>query len=483
MRDLLLVGFLFVAIFYSFKRPYLGVAAWVWIALIAPVNWAFGFSQSFRLNLTIVLVTVVAYLFVDKNKSFKINALGVWVLLFGFWTLVSTAFNLNTHPASVWAYWNQFAKVLALFFFITMMVRKRLHVDTLVWAIVLAISAYAAMEAVKFVLSGGGHMIKGRAGIIADRNDLAVAINMCIPLIIYLIQTTQHRKLKLGLWGLLFLNIVSIVGTGSRGGFIGLAILAIAFWMKSRHKAVLAVLALMMLPVLYQSAPEDWRDRQSTIATAAEEDSSFIGRIWAWKISTLLALDHPLTGGGFKAVLDRPIWDYYAPFTPDFSPLPSRPIPEYSGSKAAHNIYFQVLGDHGFVGLGIFLTFLALALLTNMKNARLGRAHKVVWYEQLANALTLSLVGYGITGANVSLAYFDLLYAVLGIIAAMTLRREQMLAANNATEQLSLLPEKDTRHRAGPGRQRALTGGRYMNTPRGLGGRSHQHLHGARGGE
>ena len=40
MRDLLLVIFLFVAIFYAFKRPYLGVAAWVWIALTAPAAWA-----------------------------------------------------------------------------------------------------------------------------------------------------------------------------------------------------------------------------------------------------------------------------------------------------------------------------------------------------------------------------------------------------------------------------------------------------------
>ncbi|MEQ8802555.1 MAG: putative O-glycosylation ligase, exosortase A system-associated, partial [Haliea sp.] len=382
------------------------------------------------------------------------NGLGVWVFIFGLWTLVTTTVNLNSYPAMVWDYWNQFIKVLMLFFFITLAVRKRLHIDTLIWAIVLSISSYAAMEAVKFILSGGGHMISGRAGIIADRNDFAVAINMCIPLVVYLIQVTRHKTVRLGLWGILLLNVVSVVGTGSRGGFIGLAILAVAFWLRSRYKVPLAILALLALPVLYQSAPEDWRERQATISTAAEEDSSFIGRLWAWKISTLLALDHPLTGGGFKAVLDRRIWEYYAPFTPKFTFLETPPIPEYSGSKAAHNIYFQVLGDHGFIGLFIFLTILALALLTNLRNASLGRSHQVDWYHKLAGSLTLSLVGYGITGANVSLAYFDLLYSVLGIIAVMTLRRDELLVREKSPTDVSASSPAGEGRRVYPTRRR-----------------------------
>lgn len=428
MRDLWLLGFLLVTIYFAFKKPYIGVAAWAWIALMAPANWAFGFSQSLRLNLTVVLVTALAYVFVTKNKVFKINGIGIWIVLFGIWTLVSTSMNLSSNPAWVWDYWNQFIKVLLLFFFVTLTVTKRLHIDTLIWAIVFAISAYAAMEAVKFVLSGGSHRITGRAGIIEDRNDLAVAINMCIPLLIYLLQTTEHKILKAGLWVLLVLNILSIVGTYSRGGFIGLGVVAFAFWLKSRHKMVLALAALLVIPFMFERAPEEWRERQSTISTAAGKDSSFIGRLWAWKISTLIALDYPLTGGGFGAVTEPQLWHYYAPMTPGFSPLYTEPIPQYQAPKAAHNIYFQVLGDHGFVGLGIFLMFLLLALLQNMKNSRVARQYNVHWYRQLASALTLSLVGYGITGANVSLAYFDLLYAVLGIVAVMAMNREALLS-------------------------------------------------------
>ena len=428
MRDLLLVGFLFVAIFYAFRRPFIGVAAWTWIALMAPAQWAFGFSNSFRLNLTIVVVTVISYLFVSKDKGFRGNSLGFWILLFGFWTLVTTGFNMNSDPSWVWGYWNQFLKILLLYLFITLAITTRLHIDTLIWAIVLAISAYAAMEAVKFVLSGGGHKVVGRAGIIRDRNDFAVAVNMCIPLIIYLAQTTKHETLRLGLWVLLAMNIVAIVGTGSRGGFIGLTVLAIAFWLRSRHKIALLLLALLLVPFLYEKTPEEWRDRQATIATAAQDDSSFIGRLWAWKISAMIALDHPLTGGGFGAVMEPRLWNYYAPFTPDYPPVVTPPIPDWQNPKAAHNIYFQVLGDHGFIGLGIFLIMLFVAFLKSVTSIRVARQHNVRWYQQLSNALILSLIGYGITGANVSLAYFDLIYAILGIIAVMSMRRNSLLS-------------------------------------------------------
>lgn len=450
MRDLFLVAFLFVAAGFALKRPYLGVAAWVWIALTAPAEWAFGFSQSFRLNLTIVLITAVSFFLAPREqRATAFCGLSFLVLLFGFWTLLSTATNLSSVPGWVWSYWGQFAKVLLLFFFITWVLRSYIHLHTLIWAIVLAISSYAAMEAVKFILSGGGHRITGRAGIIADRNDLAVAINMCIPLVIYLIGTTRHKLLRLGLCGLVVLNVISIVGTYSRGGFIGLAILAVAFWLKSRHKLLLALFAAALIPVAIQYAPQDWKERQQTVATASQDDSSFIGRLWAWKVSTLIAMDHPLTGGGFGAVTEQGLWSYYAPFTPAFGPIATPPVPPQLKPKAAHNIYFQVLGDHGIAGLAIFLGILALTLWTNMRNTVAARKAGADWCVKLCNAVTLTLVGYGITGANVSLAYFDLLYAIVGVVAVVRINRATLLVRDT----------QGAEHRASPPPARAIVPG------------------------
>lgn len=421
MRDLALVFLLVVAIYYSFKRPYLGVCAWVWIALTAPANWAFGFSSHFRLNLTIVVITFLSYLFVAKNKTFKLGSIGVFVMLFGSWTLISSFTNITAFPSDVWHDFFEFTKVLIFFLFAVLIIKKRLHIDAFVWAIVLSISSFAAMEAIKFILSAGSYRIVGVAGAIADRNDLAVAINMCIPLVIYLIQTCEHKNLKKGLWGLLILNIVAVVGTYSRGGFIGLTILAIAFWWKSKRKMTIGIIAVCLIPILYVNAPSQWKERQSTVATAAEEDSSFIGRVWAWKISTLIALDNPMTGGGFRAVTDPFLWDYYRPFTPNFTFLETPPIPKELAPKAAHNIYMQVLGDHGFVGLALFLIILLKTLSLNNLSRKLAKQHGQLWCEHLSTALGLSLIGYCITGANVSRAYFDLLYAIIALVIVVSI--------------------------------------------------------------
>lgn len=431
MRDLLLVGFLFVAIYYSFKKPFIGVAAWIWIALTAPPAWAFGFSRHFRLNLTIVLVTALAY-FVYKNKTkFHFTAIHFWVFAFCFWMLVSTIFSLRIDSAYTWEKYIEFLKVVTLFLFITLTVHKQLHVNTVVWAIVLAISAYAGMEAVKFLLSGGGHRIVGKAGIISDRNDLAVAINMCLPLIIYLGSVTEHRYLKNGLIFLALLNAVAIVGTYSRGGFVGLSMVVFALWLKSNRKLIYALIACTLLPVLYANAPNDWKERQSTVETAATDDGSFIGRLWAWKIATLIAIDNPFTGGGFKATTDPVLWHTYAPYTPDFGPIETPPIPDDLLPKAAHNIYFQVLGSAGFVGLLIFGIMGFTAFLNCRRNAKKARQEGSKWKESISSAITVSIVGYGVTGMNVSLAYFELVYALLALIVVVAHIEDQPKSFNN----------------------------------------------------
>lgn len=432
MRDILLVGFLFFAIYYSFKRPWIGMAAWVWIALTAPAKWTFGFSSSFRLNLTIVVITVVAYAFVQKYKEYRFNPLTFWVVLFAVWTLLTSATNQTSYSDYVWEYWNQFIKVILLYIFITLTVYKRLHVNTIVWAIVLSVSSYAAMEACKFFISGGSHRITGKAGIIQDRNDLAVAINMCIPLIVYLRHMTKHVLVKKGLLILIVLNIFAIIGTYSRGGFIGLVLLGAAFWWISDRKLIFGLLAAIAIPLFFAYAPGEWKERQDTVSTAATQDGSFIGRLWAWKISTMIAMDYPLTGGGFHAVKDRLLWNRYAPFTPGFGMVATPPIPPDLRPKAAHNVYMQVLGDHGFVGLFIYLMILWKTFTINLKNRRWARDNDQPWLIHFCSAVNLALIGYGVTGNNVSLAYFDLLYAFCGLVAAIAIHiaREKRVVAN-----------------------------------------------------
>lgn len=428
MRDILVVAFFFFVIYHSFKRPYVGIFAWVWIALTAPTEWAFGFSTSLRMNLTIVIVTFLSYLFAFKDKKLTIGGVGGLLILFVIQCFISTLAHDKVDADKVFGYFTDHLKVAMLFFFITLIIRTKTEIIGLIWCFILSVSSYAAMEGMKFILSFGHHAVVGRAGVVVDRNDLAVAINMCIPLIFFLIYVTDNKKIKLGLLGLAALNIVAVVGTYSRGGFIGLCIIGFAAWLASRHRILIALLLLLVAPVAYQYTPESWRERQSTVSTASTEDGSFIGRLWAWKISTLIATNDPLTGGGYRAVTDPVLWHYYAPFTPHYGPIFTPPVPHDLTPKAAHNIFFQVLGDHGFPGLLLFLLILAKSFLDNWRN--ISRAKKLgeLWLAKLCSALNVGIIGYSITGMNVSLAYFDLSYAFFALVVVISLYLKQIQA-------------------------------------------------------
>ena len=81
--------------------------------------------------------------------------------------------------------------------------------------------------------------------------------------------------------------------------------------------------------------PDVWETRMSTIETY-EEDGSAMGRINAWTMAYNLANARPIVGGGFE-IYTRRMFQQYAPDPEDV--------------HSAHSIYFQMLGEHGYVGL------------------------------------------------------------------------------------------------------------------------------------
>src|SRR5258706_10100751 len=81
---------------------------------------------------------------------------------------------------------------------------------------------------------------------------------------------------------------------------------------------------------------------------------------------------------------------------------------------AAHSIYFQILGEHGFVGLALFL--LLWILLWRDASWIIRRTQgqdELRWASDLARMIQVSLIGYLVGGAFLSLAYYDVPYNLL----------------------------------------------------------------------
>lgn len=268
----------------------------------------------------------------------------------------------------------------------------------------------------------------------ADRNHLSTALALVLPVLFYLQTYSVNRLIRLGFLGAFCVVVLAILGGGSRAGFIAVSVVGLWLVLTTRRKGLALALVVAAVVGFLAFAPEDITSRLSTIKEA-DEDSSFMGRVIAWKISSAIALANPVFGGGFHAVQVQPIWDAFktAPSLLGFLNLPD---PEFS-AKAAHSIYFEVMGDLGFVGLGLFLTILLRAIWSRFTIKRLATqlGESYQWARDMADMLMLSVLAYMVGGASVSLGYLEVIYMVVMLMELLRLHvvRAATAAAKEAT--------------------------------------------------
>ena len=426
MRDLVLLGILPFILYAIAKRPFIGLGMWIWTALFFPNAWVYGPASYIRYNLLFTGVTILSYLAMRKKAKFQPGMLGAIVLLFFAWTTISTILTVAP-PATSWDIWSRFAKVIVLFIFVQLVVEKKLHLDFFLWCVVLSVGWFGCLEALKFIASGGGHKIEGFTGhVLGDRNELSLAFVMTLPICYYLLGQYRGRSrlLTLGLLGTMCLLVVAVIGTQSRGGFIAMAGFGAYLFLKTKHKIPYLLVLGVLGFGLSMLVSEEWTSRMNSIDSAAADDSSFLGRLVSWKMSFMLAVKHPFFGGGFKSLEYYPVWaelsreffSYSWFYTGDA-------LPRTDAGRAAHSIYFQVLSEQGFGGLLIFLIVLGGAFFKAGAIARkTKRLDGPEWIGNAATMLQLSIFAYALGGAALSLAYFELFYAIIALLIVLDLR-------------------------------------------------------------
>ncbi|MBC7404205.1 MAG: putative O-glycosylation ligase, exosortase A system-associated [Cytophaga sp.] len=422
MRDIFLLAVLPFLIYAIFQSPFIGLGLWIWTALFNPNGWVYGIATSIRYNLLFAALTICVYLLSKQKSKLQLGPIGVLVISFLIWTCFSTMAGMAP-PEIAWDIWTRLAKTIALFVFIILIMDKKLHIDFFLWCLIFSVGFYAAVEGLKYIASGGGHHIEGMAGhVLGDRNELSIAMAMLLPICFYLLGEFGQKSwiLKFGFIGLIVLLVTAIIGTNSRGGMVALAAVGGYLFIKSKRKLLFALLFVCVGSAMVGLIPTEWFDRMNTISQA-EGDASFMGRVVAWKLSFILASQHPFLGGGFKALETGQVW--FA-LSQDFSQYSffytGTAVPSPYLARAAHSIYFQVLGEHGFVGLFIFLAFLSLSFFKAGEVAKKVRdAQGPEWMISLATMLRLSIFTYAVGGAALSFAYFDMSYAIFAIVIVL----------------------------------------------------------------
>jgi putative inorganic carbon (hco3(-)) transporter len=420
LRDVVLVAIVFGSIPFILRRPHIGVLVYVWLSVMNPHRLTWSFAYGYQFAFIIAVVTLLAVLLSRDVRTPPVNGLTIALLLFFAWTGVTTIFAF--YPADSYERWIALTKTIVMSALIPMLFHTREHLRHLIWVIVLSIAYYGTKGGAWVLITGGVNRVWGPLGsYIEDNNAIAAAIVMMIPLMRYLQLTTSRPYVRWGLTGMMLLCAVAVLGTHSRGALLAIGAMVLFLCWKTRYKLRVLLVAALAAPAALSVMPAHWYERMETIVNYHHESSANM-RLNAWGTMINLANDHPITGGGFE-IATRSVFDRYSP-DPSFPP------------QVAHSIYFQALGEHGYVGLVLYLIFCYMMWRYAGKLARTARDRTdLAWAHNLGAMMQVTLIAFLVGGAFLNLILFDVPYYLVGVVlAALAIVQRELSAAPAAVK-------------------------------------------------
>lgn len=424
MRDIFVLAIIFGSVPLCFLNPYFGILMWNWVAVFNPHRFTYGFAYNFPVAYVIALPTIAGLLFTRKinrdiftRETVFLIMLWIWFGVTMFYATTVPLFSLHIAPGM--AQLVRVSKVLLVTFLTILLVTSRERLRNLYLVLALSIGVLAIKGAMFGLRTGGENRVWGPPeSFLADNNDLALATNMTLPILFFLAAEEKRRWLKILLRIAFVCGIFSVLLSYSRGGLLGLIIVLGAIAMTSRHKILTAAFVVCCGLLVFSYAPGKWMERMGNFYHG-DIDRSAQGRLNAWEFAIVLTKHYPITGGGFET------------FTPD---LFQRYTPElfFAGP---HSIYFETLGEQGYVGLALFLGLLGSCWFTLFRIARRAKRIKALrWAGPYAYMLGASLLAYMVSGAFLPRAYFDYFYTLVATVIILNILCKREVAALKAAE-------------------------------------------------
>ena len=331
------------------------------------------------------------------------------------------AWAVLTIPLSLWPggsvtfFFAIFFKALIVFWLLTGVVDTPARLRKAVWilsliAVPLSISAVRGFFSGAFraqELTNGLDRISGYNGsLTGNPNDLALMLNLILPLTIALFLCVRRLPLKLLLAGLVVLDMVAVVATFSRAGFLALGVIGISYLIllfKRGQKALaMGVIAAALVSTAF--VPSSYYERLSTITNIqADTTNSAQNRLRDNIIAVKYVATHPVVGAGI-----------------------GMNILALNNARGAdwtkvHNVYLEYAVDLGLPGVGIFV-FLMYTIVRKLRRASRDIAGNPALEEvrTLLQGLGVSLAGFILSAVFYPDAYQFYFYYIAGLATAAT---------------------------------------------------------------
>ena len=398
MRDVVLAPTILALAAYGLLHPWVGIMGWTWISIMNPhqLSWRMG---AMPVAATMAGATLLGLFITKDRRNFYVTRESAVLMMFMLWMCITFPFSF--YPDESYRLWNRVMKIDLMVLVALVVLHSKKHITVLAWVLAGSLGFYGVKGGLFTLMTGGSYKVWGPEGsYIEGNNEIALALVIVIPLIRFLHLTVESKWVKLGLLGSMLLCASAAIGSQSRGALIAIAAMASVLWWRGDKKFGGIVLMAVVSMALLSFMPESWWERMGTIGSY-QEDSSAGGRINAWWMAWNLAKAN-FFGGGFE--VSSP--ELFAKYAPDPTDV-----------HAAHSIYFMVLGEHGFVGLFLFLLLWILVWFSAGRLRTQGKKlPQTMWLSHLGSMCQVSLAGYAVGGAFLSLSYYDLPYNVLILV-------------------------------------------------------------------
>lgn len=414
MRDLILTAIIGVLLISVFRHPVMGAYLWAWLSLMNPHKLTYGFAFTMPFAQAAAAVTLLMVLATKQKQAVPLTGIVGVLFAMVLWMSFTSLFAMAS-PDSVLDRWIYVIKMLLMMFVTWMLITNAKQLRVLIWVVTFSICFFGVKGGVWTVLTGGSGRVWGPpGGMLEENNALAVALVMFTPILYFLRQTETNVWARRFLLFSMVTVVFSILGSQSRGALLSLVSMAFFLGLKGKHpvRSSLGIMVGVLIAISFM--PDSWTQRMETL-NSYEQDTSAMSRIWTWKTLWSAALDRPIVGVGFGAD-NLAVFARYAPLDGFFAVFAGKVF-------VAHSIYLQMLGEHGFVGLFLFLTLGVVTWLTASSIARQCKddAEFGSWMPLLMRMVQVSLIGYAAGGAFLSLAYLDVPYYIVGFVISCSI--------------------------------------------------------------
>jgi len=273
---------------------------------------------------------------------------------------------------------------------------------------------------------------------VGDENDLALGCGTAFPLAFYAFEQLKGRmRLASGIIGVLL--VAAVVASFSRGGLLGLAAGVVYCLATSRHRvrntAILA-LAGVLVVVLAPATGRKGGSYLQVMGTIGDSDEGTAkGRRFLWEAAVNMWKAHPVLGvggGNFAYNVGR-----YQPTDFEGADYLER---DWSGT-VTHSTYFQVLAEHGTLGI-LLVAWVIIAHFWTLRRLRRDvRARRDLPadlrrdVEIYGGGLAGAVAAFCAAGAFLSVAYYPYVwyFSAMAVALNVAVRRELSVAAAEVT--------------------------------------------------